>query len=162
VLGDLGVTLEYVRARVSEIVAPDDPGSVGGQLPFTPGAKKALELSLREALAMGHNHIGTEHLLLGLMREEEGAAASILRDLEIDADTVRNAVRAIVGVPGRGRRRGPLPTWRRRRGVYGALSEARDAALEADNYELARKLLELEIEERQKRVQSEESEPGAL
>ena len=130
-------------------------------MPFTPHAKKALELAFREALSMGHDHIGTEHPLLSLMHEEEDVAALILRELGADPDSVRDAVLRIVGMPRPGPRRGP-PPWRRRRGVFGALSMARDAALEEGNYDLARKLLELEIEERQKRSRSAgESGPPA-
>jgi ATP-dependent Clp protease ATP-binding subunit ClpC len=76
-LRDLDVSLESVRRRVEETMGtgPDAPG---GHIPFTPRAKTVLELSLREALALGHNHIGTEHLLLGLVREGGGGAAQVL------------------------------------------------------------------------------------
>ena len=70
VLGELGVTLEEIRSQVAQIVGRGDEVS-SGQIPFTPRAKKVLELSLREALALGHNWIGTEHILLGLARENE-------------------------------------------------------------------------------------------
>jgi ATP-dependent Clp protease ATP-binding subunit ClpC len=160
VLADLGVTVEHVRARVREIVGSGEPGQATGQIPFTARAKRALEVALREALGMGHNHIGTEHLLLGVVQDDEAVAAVIMRELGADADTVRNAIGETLGGPRPGRRRGPPPRWRRRRGVYGALSEARDAALEEGNYDLARKLLELEIEEREKQGRAEgEAEP---
>src|SRR5579862_7862382 len=77
VLGTLGVTLDDARADVARIIGSGDEATPG-QIPFTPRAKKVLELSLREALALDHNSIGTEHLLLGLLREHEGVAARIL------------------------------------------------------------------------------------
>jgi len=90
-LAGLGVTLDEVRARV-RAAAPAGERAPVGQIPFTPRAKRALELSLREALAHGHNHIGTEHLLLGLTRDEEAIGARILSDLGADAEGVREAV----------------------------------------------------------------------
>jgi len=63
-----------------------------GQIPFTPRAKKVLELALREALSLGHNYIGTEHILLGLVRENEGVAARILLDFDADAEKIRNEI----------------------------------------------------------------------
>ena len=77
VLGTLEVSLEEVRGEVTRIVGEGEHESQG-QIPFTPRAKKVLELALREALSLGHNYIGTEHILLGLMRESEGVAARIL------------------------------------------------------------------------------------
>jgi ATP-dependent Clp protease ATP-binding subunit ClpC len=88
VLASLGVTLDGVRAQVGSIVGQGDEVTTG-QIPFTPRAKRVLELSLREALALGHDYIGTEHLLLGLVREREGVAAKILLDLDIDAERIR-------------------------------------------------------------------------
>jgi hypothetical protein len=86
VLTALGIEADAVRGRVEE-----GPGSPAGQLPFAPQTKKALELSLREALALGHNHIGTEHVLLGLIRES-GAAAGLLASLGVDGDRIRAEV----------------------------------------------------------------------
>ena len=101
VLGALEVSLEEVRGALTRIVGEGDNESQG-QIPFTPRAKKVLELALREALAMGHNYIGTEHILLGLVRESEGVAARILNDLEVDADRVRQEVmRVLAGPTGR-------------------------------------------------------------
>ena len=77
-----------------------------GQIPFTPRAKKVLELALREALSLGHNYIGTEHILLGLVRESEGVAARILNDLEVDADRVRQEVMRVLAGPTRRQARG--------------------------------------------------------
>jgi ATP-dependent Clp protease ATP-binding subunit ClpA len=90
-LGSLDVTVDEVRAQVARIIGQGDEVTTG-QIPFTPRAKKVLELSLREALSLGHNYIGTEHVLLGLVREDEGVAAVVLRDFGADAETVRNAV----------------------------------------------------------------------
>src|SRR5215217_84652 len=91
VLGALGVASDDVRAQVARIVGVGDEAK-SGEMPFTPRAKKVLDLSLREALSLGHNYIGTEHLLLGLARENEGVAARILLDFGVDAETVRNEV----------------------------------------------------------------------
>jgi ATP-dependent Clp protease ATP-binding subunit ClpC len=90
-LDSLDVTVEDVRAQVKQVVGQGDE-LVAGQIPFTPRAKKLLELSLREALTVGDNYIGTEHVLLGLARENEGVAAQILRGLDADAEKIRNAV----------------------------------------------------------------------
>jgi len=87
----LGVSLEAVRAEVEEIIGRgvEQPG---GHIPFTPRAKKVLELSLREALELGHNYIGTEHILLGLLREGQGVGAQVLVKLGADRDRVRRQV----------------------------------------------------------------------
>jgi ATP-dependent Clp protease ATP-binding subunit ClpA len=91
VLVSLGLTLEKVRAQVVRIVAPS--GEVtSGQVPFTPRAKKVLELALREALALGHDYIGTEHILLGLVRDNEGVAMRVMLDFDAGAEKVRNEV----------------------------------------------------------------------
>jgi ATP-dependent Clp protease ATP-binding subunit ClpC len=91
VLGSLGLTLEKARARVIRIVAPSEE-MTSGQIPFTPRAKKVLELALREALALGHDYIGTEHVLLGLVREHEGVAMRVLLEFDADSGKVRNEV----------------------------------------------------------------------
>ena len=90
-LDALDVSLEEVRALVARIIGEGDE-LVTGQIPFTPRAKKVLELSLREALSLGHNYIGTEHILLGLVREGEGVAMRILLDFDVDAAKVRDWV----------------------------------------------------------------------
>jgi ATP-dependent Clp protease ATP-binding subunit ClpC len=90
-LGELGVELDAVRAQVAQIVGTGEEATAG-QIPFTPRAKKVLELSLREARAMSHQYIGTEHILLGLARENEGVAARLLLDLGVDAETIRKTV----------------------------------------------------------------------
>jgi len=71
------------------------------RFPFTPRAKKVLELALREALSLGHNYIGTEHILLGLVRENEGVAARILLDFDADAEKIRNEIIRMLSGPGR-------------------------------------------------------------
>jgi ATP-dependent Clp protease ATP-binding subunit ClpC len=90
-LQSLGISLFDVRAQVEEIIGRGTSAPVG-HIPFTPRAKKVLELSLREALQLGHNYIGTEHILLGLIREGEGVAARVLYNLGADLDRVRNQV----------------------------------------------------------------------
>jgi ATP-dependent Clp protease ATP-binding subunit ClpC len=99
-LAFLDVTLEESRAQVARIIGQGE--EVGtGQIPFTPRAKKVLELSLREANSLGHNSIGTEHVLLGLVRENEGVASRILLDFGADAETVRNQVVGMLSGTGR-------------------------------------------------------------
>ncbi|MDQ3999422.1 MAG: ATP-dependent Clp protease ATP-binding subunit, partial [Actinomycetota bacterium] len=95
-LGSLNVTLDEVREQVESIVGYGEEGS-GGQAPFTPRSKKVLELALREALQLGHNYIGTEHILLGLVRESEGVAARVLSNLGVDPDKVRREVVRMLG-----------------------------------------------------------------
>ena len=90
-LESLGISLEGVRAQVEEIIGQGQQAP-SGHIPFTPRAKKVLELSLREALQLGHNYIGTEHILLGLIREGEGVAAQVLVKLGADLNRVRQSV----------------------------------------------------------------------
>jgi ATP-dependent Clp protease ATP-binding subunit ClpA len=90
-LESLGISLEAVRAEVTEIIGQGQSPPTG-HIPFTPRAKKVLELSLREALELGHNYIGTEHILLGLLREGEGVAALVLVKLGASLDRVRQVV----------------------------------------------------------------------
>ena len=105
VLESLDITVEEVRAQVARIVGQGDEVTTG-QIPFTPRAKKVLELALREALSLGHNYIGTEHILLGLVRENEGVAARILLDFDADAEKIRNEIIRMLSGPGR-RQQGP-------------------------------------------------------
>ena len=90
-LDGLGISLEGVRAQVEEIIGQGQQAPTG-HIPFTPRAKKVLELSLREALQLGHNYIGTEHILLGLIREGEGVAAQVLQKMGADLNRVRQQV----------------------------------------------------------------------
>ena len=98
-LESLGISLEAVREKVAETVGPSGSSATGSP-PFTPRSKKVLELSLREALQLGHNYIGTEHILLGLVREGEGVAATVLQFLGADLARVRQQV--IQLLPGHG------------------------------------------------------------
>jgi ATP-dependent Clp protease ATP-binding subunit ClpA len=93
VLESLDITVERVRAQVVRIVGSGEEVT-SGQIPFTPRAKKVLELALREALSLGHNYIGTEHILLGLVRENEGVAARILLDFDADSEVAARAAPA--------------------------------------------------------------------
>lgn len=90
-LESMGTSLDAVRAQVEEIIGQGQQAP-SGHIPFTPRAKKVLELSLREALQLGHNYIGTEHILLGLIREGEGVAAQVLVKLGADLNRVRSTV----------------------------------------------------------------------
>jgi ATP-dependent Clp protease ATP-binding subunit ClpC len=90
-LESLDISLEAVRRQVEEIIGQGKAAPTG-HIPFTPRAKKVLELSFREAKQLGHNHIGTEHILLGLIREGEGVAAQILQKLGADLKRVRRTV----------------------------------------------------------------------
>jgi ATP-dependent Clp protease ATP-binding subunit ClpA len=94
-LASLEVDLTAVRDAVERLV-PRGETSPSGHIPFTPRAKKVLELSLREALRLGHNYIGTEHILLGLVREREGVAAEALAQVGVDLDRVRQRVEELV------------------------------------------------------------------
>jgi ATP-dependent Clp protease ATP-binding subunit ClpC len=100
VLESLGVAIEDVRAQVARMVGQGKKAATG-QIPFTPRAKNVLELSLREAISLGQNYIGTEHILLGLLREGEGVAAHILLDFGAGAEKIRNEIgRQPQGSPG--------------------------------------------------------------
>ncbi|WP_018157138.1 ATP-dependent Clp protease ATP-binding subunit [Demetria terragena] len=91
-LESLGISLESVREQVQEIIGESQQTQPGQHIPFTPRAKKVLELSLREGLQLGHSYIGTEHILLGLIREGEGVAAQVLVKLGADLASVRQQV----------------------------------------------------------------------
>jgi len=90
-LESLGISLESVREEVEQIIGRGEQAP-SGHIPFTPRAKKVLEFSLRECQQLGHDYIGTEHLLLGLIREGEGVAAQVLARLGADLDRVRQEV----------------------------------------------------------------------
>jgi ATP-dependent Clp protease ATP-binding subunit ClpC len=109
VLETLGMSVEPVRAQVVRIVGSGEEVT-SGQIPFTPRAKNVLELALREALSLGHNSIGTEHILLGLVRESEseGVAARILLDFDAESEKVRNAVTHLPSEQPQTRRLTPL------------------------------------------------------
>jgi hypothetical protein len=122
VLASLEITTDTVRNRIGEIVGYGEEAAVG-QIPFTPRAKKVLELALREALEIGHNYIGTEHILLGLARENEGVAARIMLDLGVDDERVRGEVLKGLGPPGIGSMTvGRSRRWRRPRSDFGSMT----------------------------------------
>ncbi|MDD4899495.1 MAG: ATP-dependent Clp protease ATP-binding subunit [Candidatus Omnitrophica bacterium] len=104
VLQKMGVSLENIRLEIEKLVQPGPTTQIIGDIPFTPRAKKALELAAEEARALGHNYIGTEHLLLGLIREGEGVASQVLLNLGLDLERVRNEVMELLGsaLPGFG------------------------------------------------------------
>jgi ATP-dependent Clp protease ATP-binding subunit ClpA len=143
VLVSLGVTTDAVRDQVARLIGVGDEPPQAGQVPFTPRAKKALELALREALSLGHNYIGTEHVLLGVARVTDGVAARVLREsFDVDADKIRDEVVANVPeqperprsfpLPGRPRRR----RWRYRVVELGEPSEDALNELGAEGWEL--------------------------
>jgi ATP-dependent Clp protease ATP-binding subunit ClpC len=111
-LESLGITEEAARQQVEEVVGPGQTGPQRGHLPFTPRAKKMLQLSLREAIALGHGYIGTEHILLGLVRGDDGATMRVLNGLGVDPNRVRQQVIQLVSArrvqeePGTGRAAG--------------------------------------------------------
>ena len=123
VLESLDITVEEVRAQVARIVGQGDEVTTG-QIPFTPRAKKVLELALREALSLGHNYIGTEHILLGLVRENEGVAARILLDFDADAEKIRNEIIRMLSGPGRRQQGRAAPRARSRRARSSSTSSA--------------------------------------
>ena len=92
VLKKMGLDFENVQNEVSKAVSPGPETKAIGEVPLTPGAKKVIEYAWEDAQRLGHNYVGTEHLLLGLLREEEGVAARILANLNIDIDKVRDEI----------------------------------------------------------------------
>ena len=92
VLHSLDITGERVRPEVVRLVASGGEVVTSGQMPFTPNAKRVLERALREALSLGHNYIGSEHILLGLVGESKGVGARILLDFDADAEEIRSEV----------------------------------------------------------------------
>jgi ATP-dependent Clp protease ATP-binding subunit ClpC len=97
VLEGLGVSADGVRSQVERLIGRGEDPPPGHMMPFTPRAKKVLELSLREAMTLGHSYIGTEHILLGIAREDNGVASRILRDFDLDSGKIRRAVTGAVG-----------------------------------------------------------------
>jgi ATP-dependent Clp protease ATP-binding subunit ClpC len=102
VLEDLNISIEEARVQVIRMVGVGEEVAMR-VLPLTPRAKKVLELALREALSFGHNYIGTEHILLGIMRENEGVAARILADFDADSEKIRIEVIRLLSPAGRSR-----------------------------------------------------------
>ena len=148
-LESLGLSLQEVRRQVIEITGhgQDTPA---GRIPFTPRAKKALELSLREALALGHTYIGTEHLLLGLLREEHGIAARLLTGLGAGHDRVREQVTALLNQ----REQANRETQQARQAIHAELADTaeqldhvraqKEAALDTEDFEAAKALRDRE------------------
>ena len=148
VLDAHGMTVEELRAQVARIVGEGDEVT-HGQIPFTPRAKRVLELSLCEAARLGHNYVGTEHVLLGLAREDDGLAAMMLLDYGLDGDAIRAAVEGVlrggkveVGMP-----RGLTPSEREAGAGESELAAELERirgekadAIEADEFERAARL----------------------
>jgi ATP-dependent Clp protease ATP-binding subunit ClpA len=154
----LGISLEAVRAEVEEIIGQGQSAPTG-HIPFTPRSKKVLELSLREAKQLGHNYIGTEHILLGLVREGEGVAAQVLVKLGADLYRVRQQVMQVLSgyvggkaaVEQAGARtrlvRMTVPEDLRRAEVKLVhVRRAKEAAMEAEDFEQAAALRDQERE----------------
>lgn len=97
VLQNLGLGLDTIRLEVEKLVQPGPPTVVNGDIPFTPKAKKVIELAMDEARRLGHNYIGTEHLLLGLIKEGEGVASHVLMNVGLDLNKVRSEVIKLLG-----------------------------------------------------------------
>jgi len=127
-LESLGISLDEVRRLVKEAVGPGKH-KPSGHIPFTPRAKKALELSLREALQVGHGYIGPEHILLGLIRQGDGVAAQVLVSLGADLDRVRDQVLSLPAEPGDTAQLAPRVT--RRLGLPGRSERALLAGVQA-------------------------------
>jgi ATP-dependent Clp protease ATP-binding subunit ClpC len=103
VLTNLGLDLEVIRQTVESMVAAPGSTLTLGEIPFTPKAKRVLELAIEEARQLGHNYVGTEHLLLGLIREGEGVAARVLQELGVDRKKVRDETLRLLGGPSPGK-----------------------------------------------------------
>src|SRR5215467_4581456 len=97
VLNNLGVDLDHIRLAVENMVSSSGGTMTIGEIPFTPRAKRVLELAVDEARSLGHNYVGTEHLLLGLIREGEGVAAKVLLELGVDRKRVREETLKLLG-----------------------------------------------------------------
>jgi len=136
-LEGMGVNLEGVRSQVVEIIG-QGAQAPSGHIPFTPRAKKVLELSLREALQLGHNYIGTEHILLGLIREGEGVAAQVLQKLGAELHKVRQTViQLLSGAQGEGESdpiESASPTGGRRSGKGGKSSDSGTGSTVLDQF----------------------------
>ena len=97
VLEKLGLDLQTIRLEVEKVVQPGPATQILGDIPFTPRAKKALELAAEEARSLGHNYIGTEHILLGIIREGESVASQVLLNLGLDLERVKNEIMSVLG-----------------------------------------------------------------
>ncbi len=99
VLSNLGIDLKKLRNEIEKVVGTGDNIMLLGEIPFSPRAKKVLEFAVEEAQNMGHYYVGTEHILLGLLREEEGIAARVLENIGIDIEDVREEILSLLGEP---------------------------------------------------------------
>src|SRR6185312_3347802 len=127
------------RQEIIDIVGMGKGKTPSGHIPFTPRAKKVLELSLREALNFGHNYIGTEHILLGLVREGDGVAATVLHNQGVDLKALRDAVVALLP-PGEPAEARLMRRWLRRRGAPSAPDEPRTTTATDASLDEARRL----------------------
>jgi len=102
VLQNMSLSLDKIRLEIEKLVQPGPATAISGDIPFTPRAKRVIELSMEEARSLGHNYIGTEHLLLGLLREGEGVAAQVLSGLGLDLNKLRGEIMELLGqgIPG--------------------------------------------------------------
>jgi ATP-dependent Clp protease ATP-binding subunit ClpC len=146
----MDIELQAVRDRVREITGEHSGAAHEGHIPFTPRTKRVLELSLREAIQLGHDHIGTEHILLGLVREGEGVAALILVELGADLNEVRQRVLGLLHVPGTqagpGGGREPAEVTIARRAASGRMEHTLAASLRARLREIEARLNAVEGE----------------
>ena len=145
-LASLGVTLEDVRSHVVRIVGLGEEVATG-EIPFTPRAKRVLELSLREAISLGHDYIGTEHILLGLVREGDGVANHILLDLGAGPEDLQSVVMQLLTDPALLPQEQPLeieltspPLAQEFLDELAALADERDRAIEQQNFDEAQQL----------------------
>jgi prophage maintenance system killer protein len=161
-LASSGISLQAVRAQVEEIIGRGE-SAPSGHIPFTPRAKKVLDLSLREALQLGHNYVGTEHLLLGLLREGEGVAAQVLVKLGASHARLRKQVLHLLadGTPGPRDGR-ELPSGPSDLGYYDQqladVRRAKDAAIAAQEFDTAAALRVAEKQLLDRRAQREQVE----
>ena len=131
VLQKMGLSLQQIRLEIEKLVKPGPSTVISGDIPFTPKAKKAVEFSGEEARALGHNYIGTEHLLLGLIREGEGVASQVLLNMGVDLDKVRNEVVELLGSATPGFSAGPQQQQGGGGRAPGAKSSSKTPALDA-------------------------------
>ncbi|MDP8230649.1 MAG: ATP-dependent Clp protease ATP-binding subunit [Candidatus Gorgyraea atricola] len=131
VLQKMGLSLQQIRLEIEKLVKPGPSTVISGDIPFTPKAKKAVEFSGEEARALGHNYIGTEHLLLGLIREGEGVASQVLLNMGVDLDKVRGEVVELLGSATPGFSAGPQQQKGPGGRAPGAKSSSKTPALDA-------------------------------
>jgi len=131
VLQKIGLSLQQIRLEIEKIVKPGPSTIISGDIPFTPKAKKSIELSGEEARALGHNYIGTEHILLGLIKEGEGVASEVLLNLGLDLDNVRKEIVELLGSATPGFTGGPAASQPGLGQGHGAKAGSKTPALDA-------------------------------